>query len=124
MARKGIDKQVCKVLGHSVLWRVFDWSGDAFPPHRHEQIMSAYRDLGACNVLEEGCNPIKRKPLIISGHDTEVIIDLLLDDGSDEAPGVDVQRSLAVRNQEGCLLSSQILHMRRELVDDRAEADR
>ena len=85
MVRKGIDEQVCKVLGRSILWRVFDWSGDdAFPPHRREQIMSAYQDLGACNVLEEGCNPIKRKPLIISGHDTEVIIDLLLDDGSDE----------------------------------------
>ena len=125
MVRKGIDEQVCKVLGRSVLWRVFDRSGDdAFPPHRREQIMSAYRDLGARNVLEEGCNPIKRKPLIISGHDTEVIIDLLLDDGSDEAPGVDVRRSLAVRNQEVRLLSSQILHMRRELVDARAEADR
>ena len=55
---------------------------------------------------------------------TEVIIDLLLDDGSDEAPGVDVRRSLAVRDQEVRLLSSQILHMRRELVDARAEADR
>ncbi len=42
MVRKGIDEQVCKVLGHSVLWRVFDQSGgDSFPPHRHEQIMSA-----------------------------------------------------------------------------------
>ena len=86
--------------------------------------MSAYRDLGACNILELGCNPVKRKPLIVSGHDTEVLIDLLLDDSDEATPGVGVRRSLAVRNQEVRLLSSQIIHMRRELVDARAEADR
>ena len=125
MVRHGIDEQVCKVLGCSVLWRLFDRSGDdAFPPYRRDQIMSAYRDLGARNVLEEGCNPVKRKPLIVSGHDTEVLIDLLLDDSDEITPGVDLRRSLAVRNQEVRLLSSQIIHMRRELVDARAEADR
>ena len=37
MVRHGIDEQVCKVLGHSVLWRLFNRSGDdAFPPHRWE----------------------------------------------------------------------------------------
>ena len=52
--------------------------------------MSAYRDLGARNILELGCNPVKRKPLIVSGHDTEVLIDLLLDDSDEATPGVDV----------------------------------
>ena len=125
MVRHGIDEQVCKVLGRSVLWRSFDRSGDdAFPPHRREQIMSAYRDIGARNILKLGCNPVKRKPLIVSGHDTEVLIDLLLDDSDEATPGVGVRRSLAVRNQEVRLLSSQIIHMHCELVDARAEADR
>ena len=52
--------------------------------------MSAYRDLGARNILELGCNPVKRKPIIVSGHDTEVLIDLLLDDNDETAPGVDI----------------------------------
>lgn len=92
MVRHGIDGKVCKVLGCSALWRLFYWCGDnAFPSHVHEQTMRAYRGLGACNVLEEGCNPIKRKPLIVSGHYTEVLIDLLLDDGNNAAaPGVDL----------------------------------
>ena len=84
---------LCKVFwGSSVLWILFDWSGDhAFPSHRHEQIMSAYQDLGACNVLEKGCNPIKSKTIIVSGHDREVLIDLLLDDGNGAAaPGMDL----------------------------------
>ena len=71
---------------------LFDWSGDdVFPSHRCELIMSAYQDLGAHNILEKGCNPIKRKPLIVSGHGTEVLIDLLLDDGNHAAaPDVDL----------------------------------
>ena len=50
--------------------------------------MSAYRDLGAHNVLKV---PVKRKPLIVSchDHDTEVLIDLLLDDSDEITPGVD-----------------------------------
>ena len=39
--------------------------------------MQAYRDLGSRNILEEGCNPIKKRPLVVSGHDTEVMMDLL-----------------------------------------------
>ena len=74
--------------------------------------MSAYCDLRACNVLEEGCNSVKK-----------VLIDLLLDDSKETVPGMDVRRSLAIQNQEVRLLLSQSIHMRHELVDARAEAD-
>ncbi len=39
--------------------------------------MQAYRDLGSRNILEEGCNPLKKRPLVVSGHDTKVMMDLL-----------------------------------------------
>ncbi len=88
--------------------------------------MQAYRDLGSRNILEEGCNQIKKRPLVVSGHDTEVMMDLLEGElVSEGTSGVDaVHRSLAVRDQEVRLLSSQVIHLRRELADARAEADR
>jgi len=49
----------------------------------------------------------------------------VLDDDDDDGQGsrVDVRRSLAVRNQEVRLLSAQILHLRRELIDARSDCD-
>ena len=44
---KKVTPEVAKVLGRAVLFRVFDSSGEvAFPPHRREQILEAYSDLG------------------------------------------------------------------------------
>jgi hypothetical protein len=52
-------------------------------------------------------------------------MDVLDDDDDDgQGPLVDVRRSLAVRNQEICLLSAQILHLCREPIDARSECDR
>jgi hypothetical protein len=87
------------------------------------QIMQAYGDLGMRNALEVGCNPVIRRPLLVSGHDTEVMMDFLEEEGDGGGDG-NLRQSLAMRNQEVRLLSSQILHMRRELMDARAEADR
>ena len=76
--------------------------------------MRAYQDLGARNLLEEGCNPIRRRPLIVTGYDTEVMIDVMELEGDDDKGGgisanVDSRRLAMVRNQEVHLLSSQIL---------------
>ncbi len=127
MVQHGIETQVCKVLGRAMLWRLFDRSGDdCFPEHRRNQIMQAYRDLGFRNTLEDGCNPVKKRPLVVSGHDAEVMMDLLEDDieGEGVSAADTVRRSIAVRNQEVRLLSSQVIHLRRELSDARAEGDR
>ena len=91
--------------------------------------MRAYQDLGAWNLLKEGCNPISRRPLIVTGYDTEVMIDVREVEGDDDEGGgiganVDSRRLAMVRNQEVRLLSSQILHLRRELCDARTEGDR
>ena len=115
MVALGIDSQVCKVLGRAMLWRLFDRSGDDCFPQAHEcKSCRLTMILGERNALEEGCNPVKRVPVVVSGHDSEVMMDILEDD---EGNVGDARRSLAVRNQEVRLLSSQILHLRRKLTD-------
>ena len=63
------------------------------------------------------------------GYDTEVMIEVMKVEGDDDEGGgiganVDSCRSAMVRNQEVRLLSSQILHLRRELCDAQTEGDR
>jgi hypothetical protein len=118
---KKVTPEVAKVLGRAVLFRVFDSSGEvAFPPHRREQILEAYSDLGYRNQLVEGTNPIMRKPLVVSGHDSEVVMDLMDTEDNHQ----DARRSLALRQQEVRMLATQVLHLRHELMDARAEAER
>ena len=63
------------------LWQLFDRSGiDAFPHINHEHMMMAYQGQGVRNAVQEGVNPIMRKPLIVHGHETMVMTDIL-DDG-------------------------------------------
>ena len=103
--KKKVTPEVSKVLGHAVLFCVFDNSvEDAFLPHRHEQILEAYSDLGYRNQLVEGTNPIKRKPLVVLGHDSEVMMNLMDTKENHE----DAHRSLALSQQEVCMLATQV----------------
>jgi hypothetical protein len=93
-----------------------------------ESIMQAYHDLGSHNILEDRCNPIKRRPLIVMGYDTEAIIDLMKDDDDDRQGGLanvdgDPRRATMIRNHEVRMLSSQILHSCRKLCDAWTEGD-
>ena len=118
MVSHGLPCQVCIIFGRAVLFRLFDRTGDdAVPTPMRESIMRAYQDSGARNLLEEGCNPIRRGPLIVTWYDTEVMLDVMEVEGDDDKGGglgasVDSCRSAMVRNQEEHLLSSQILHLR------------
>jgi hypothetical protein len=110
MVNHGLPYQVCIVFGRAVLFRLFDRTGeDAVHTPMRESIMRAYQDLGARNLLKEGCNPIRRRPLIVTGYDTEVMIDVMEVEGHDDEGGgiganVDSRRSAMVRNQEVHLL--------------------
>ena len=69
------------VLGHAVLFRIFDASGKAAVPLPIlEQVTRAFNDLGMRNGLEEHTDPIKRMPLAIPGNDSEVIMGIIGDD--------------------------------------------
>jgi hypothetical protein len=44
-------------------------------------VVGAYSDLGQQNALENGTNPVKKVPLAVDGHDSEVIFDEIIGGG-------------------------------------------
>ena len=83
MAQKGISRQVCLVLGITILWRMFDPSGDdLIPEEQRSRVMARYGDLGNANLLAPGTNPVRKVPLVVDGCDAEVLIDQVV--GGDE----------------------------------------
>lgn len=116
-----------KLFGRAVLFCIFDSSGEeAIPPVLCVWVVQAYQDLGCCNGLVEGTNPIQRKPITVTGFDMEVIIEILEDDPEFEANQTqgDLRLRNAIQAQEVRLLSSQVQNMRRELCKARNEAVR
>lgn len=121
----GIDPQVCLVLGRAVLWALFDpIQRRRIPEHRRQQMLLAYQGLGDRNTLPEGENPVQRKALVVVGHDAEVVMDLVSDEIGNGSSGTSLSLTLAQRNQEVRLLSSQVLQLRHEQIDTRAETER
>jgi hypothetical protein len=59
-------------------------SGDGLVPDCIRfHVVGAYSDLGQQNALENGTNPVKKVPLAVYGHDSEVIIDeIIVGDGA------------------------------------------
>ena len=70
--------------------------------------MQAYDDLGARNALEEGS--LIRKPLLVSGHDMELMMDFLKEEGRVGGGEMDLCRSLAMHSHKMQLFLSQISH--------------
>ena len=59
MVARGIQRQVCIVLGRAVLWRAFDAATNhAFPEAKLQYIQRAYADIGDRNTLNAGSNPV------------------------------------------------------------------
>ena len=77
--------------------------------------MQAYGDLGMRNALEVGCNPVIRRPLLVSGHDTEVMMDFLEEEGDGGGDG-NLCWSLAMHNHHHkfciCAMNSWMLGLR------------
>ena len=114
--------KICLILGRAYLWQLFDPSGDdCIPNHRRTQIMQAYADLGQRNRMQTGDNPVKRKPLVVAGNDSEVIIDVV---GGEEGGTMDARNAAALGRQEVRLLAAQVFQLRTMLIDTRAEAMR
>ena len=114
----GIDHQVCLVLGRAVLFTLFDpVQVLRIPQHLRQQMMQAYAGLGERNTVPAGENPvISRRQSVIVGQDAEVVMDLVSDE-VDGGGGANFSLTLAQRNQEVRMLSSQVLQLRNELVD-------
>ena len=128
MARFGISREVCLVLGRAMLWRIFDNSGDDLVPvEQKNRILARYRDLRDRNSLPEDSNPVKKVPLVVDGFDAEVLIETIEDADEEDGGGVNgsatIQR-MGLRRQEIRLLASQVHHLRRQLAEQQAENER
>ena len=68
--------QVCLVLSHAMVWRMFDECGEELvPSEQRQQIYERYEDLGASNLLPVGANPVQKIQLVVDGYDPEVLFD-------------------------------------------------
>ena len=118
-----IPEQVCIILGRALLWKVFHPSGEhGVAPEIKARILHAYTDLGGRNTLGQGENPVKKIPLGVTGVDSELVIDELLQE-SEAGRNGDIRVCTGMERQEVCLLLSQVLHLRRELRDAAAKQD-
>ncbi len=128
-AKRHVPKQVAVVLGRALLWLIChedEHSRDAYvPSYITERVFSAIHDLGESNTLDESENLIARQPLLCDGVDSELIIQPFLSDGEASGElGVDPRAQHAMHRQEIRMLTSHILHQRREITDMKAEGER
>jgi len=122
------DRQVAIVLGKAVLWQIFDSSGDEFVPEeiRHRVLVAynALKNSGRC-TLQDGVNPISKRPIFITGVDAELIIEEeargdVIDNDHGNDDGADANDRRVRRRIEGeqvRLLSSQIVRLQRDIND-------
>ena len=86
-------RSVALVLGRALLWRVFNEDEARFVPDDIcQRIKGAYRDLGERCQVPSGENPVEKVPLIVTGSDAEVHIDMLLDDDNNPYAGAAPRR--------------------------------
>ena len=90
---------------------------------------AAYRDLAERYSLRPLENPVAKRPLGVTGVDAQLIVNLIGIDGDeggdDENGGTGNFRVRAgLGKEEVRLLSSQVMHLRRELSDSRQESAR
>lgn len=124
--REKIPEQAALVFGRAVLWRVFDAGSAPVPPQISNRVMTAYQGLGDRNTLAEGDNPVRKAPLGVAGIDAELILEEILvggdgGGGGGGGGGGDARVMHGMQREEVRLLSSQVMHLRRELADAHAE---
>jgi hypothetical protein len=120
--RSRFSRPVSLVLGRALLWRVFDDEDyNIVPVPILTRVRNAYRDLGPRCQLAAGENPVQKVPLMVTGADAEVYIDLMLDDdGNDAGGGVDGRRG----NQELRHVNNLLIGVRRDNAELRVEMTR
>ena len=110
------------VLGRALLWRVFDDNESlVVPPHICHRVKSAYQDLGDRCQLVAGENPVERDPLVVTGSDAEVHIDLLLDDDNNLVTGAAPRR---IDSEQMMHMNSLMIGLRKDNAELRAENSR
>ena len=76
------------MLDRALLWRIFyEVQHFSVPDNIFRRVKNAYQDLGDRCRLPEGENLVGKVPLIVTGSDDEVHIDVLLEDYGMEDDG-------------------------------------
>ena len=115
------------VLGRALLWRIFDRSeAHVVPATIRNRVKRAYRDLGErCRLLNEE-NPVEKVPLLVTGEDAMVFIDVLDDDDDGDAGNRNGRRVRPRRRTEEELrhLRSLVVGLKRDNANLKAGIDR
>jgi hypothetical protein len=110
------------VLGRALLWRVFDDNeSHVVPPHICHRVKSAYRDIGDRCQLVAGENPVEKVPLIVTGSDAEVHIDMLLDEDNNLVTGAAPRR---IDSEQIRHMNSLMIGLRQDNAELHAEFSR
>ena len=114
------------VLGRALLWTVFDENRTLIVPVSiSSRVRNAYRDLGSRCTIPPGENPVQKVPLIVTGSDAEVHIDVLLeDDDVQQGQGVMNARPRRLDNEQLRHMNNLLIGLRRDNADLRAEIAR
>jgi hypothetical protein len=129
MVKHGVPDQVCKMLGLATLWRCFSTAGeDCFPETICRRVLDGIQELGATYTLpKDGTNPVRKIPLLVTGSDSEVIIDMLDDElvgGEGEGGIEEYRRQLRLKDQQVRLLTNKVPHLRRQVASAQSDQDR
>ena len=118
------ERPISLVLGRALLWRCFDESESITVPEAiKNRVKAAYNDLGHRCQLTANENPIEKAPIIVTGHDAQVFIDLLLDDDDDENNNAET-RPRRIRDEQLRHMNSLMIGLRRDNAELQGELRR
>ena len=109
-------RSVSLVLGRALLWRIFDDADSHVAPLQiTDHVKHAYRDLGARWLLPDGENPVEKLPLMVTGADAQVFIELLLSNDDDNLNDNDANGRMARPRQDQQMqyMNSHLIGLRR-----------
>jgi hypothetical protein len=128
-ARTRVGDNVAKVLGKALLWYIMDPCSDGdIPDFLSLRIKNAYQYI---QLLPENVNPIKRVPVVITGHEGEVYIDeipeMLSDSEGQVGSGLDQNNTQQAARIQGDFLDrpirNQLLALHSQLMAVRRATD-
>ena len=104
--------------------KISDEYGENLPIKIRSRVMAAYNDLGDHSSIEARDNLTRKVAIGMAGVDSELITYKIMTGDDNNGGGGDCQVRYGMERQELRLSSSQVLHLRRELGDTRAEMQR
>ena len=117
-------RQVAVVLGHALLWKIFDDNTGHLPDELVARVKTAYHN-NPGRQLPENENPVQKVQLVVTGSDDAVYIDEI---GADDADGGDDTNNRRVRRRlerdEIRALQAQVGGLRSDIASLQGQVER